>query len=171
MGQVHVYTGDGKGKTTAAFGLAIRSLGQGKKVGIIQFLKSKPSGEVMALAQTDKFKNKLLIKSFGQNKLIKKPTKKDIKEAKRGLKEAKKILKSDFDLIILDEINVAIAFGLLNVKKVIAALESRPIGTNVVLTGRRAHLKLLEVADLVTEMRKIKHPFDRGIKAKKGIEY
>lgn len=171
MGQVHVYTGDGKGKTTAAFGLAIRALGQGKKVAIIQFLKPKASGEIISLNQFEKFKTKLYIKSFGKNKLIVNPSEDDIKEAKKGLKEAKKILKKNYNLVILDEINVAIAFGLLDIKKVIAIIDSRPISTNVVLTGRRAHLKLLEVADLVTEMRKIKHPFDRGIKAKIGIEY
>lgn len=171
MGQIHIYTGDGKGKTTAAFGLAMRALGRGKKVAIIQFLKPKPSGEIIALAKIKEFKKRLLIKSFGSNEFIIKPTPKDIQEAEKGLKEAKKIFKKDYDLVILDEINVAIAFGMLDIKKVIKALESRPIGTNVVLTGRRAHLKILELADLVTEMRKIKHPFDRGIKARKGIEY
>ncbi|MCX6811747.1 MAG: cob(I)yrinic acid a,c-diamide adenosyltransferase, partial [Candidatus Berkelbacteria bacterium] len=95
----------------------------------------------------------------------------DIKEAERGLNEAKKVLKKKFDLVILDEINVAIAFGLLKINKVIKIIESRPIGTNVVLTGRRAHLKMMEMADLVTEMRKIKHPYDIGKKAKAGIEY
>lgn len=171
MGQVHVYTGDGKGKTTAAFGLAIRALGRGKKVAIIQFLKPKPSGEIIALAKIKGSEKMLLIKSFGLSKLVKKPTLKNIEEAERGLTETKKVLRKGFDLVILDEINVAIAFGLLDIKKVITAIKSRPISTNVVLTGRRAHLKLLEVADLVTEMRKIKHPFDRGVKAKKGIEY
>jgi len=171
MGQVHVYTGDGKGKTTAAFGLAVRALGRGKRVAIIQFLKPKPSGEVLALSQIEKFKPRLCLKSFGKNELIKKTSEEDFKEAGRGLKEVKKIFKSNFDLVILDEINVVIAFGLLDIKKVITVIESRLIGTNVVLTGRRAHLKILELADLVTEMRKIKHPFDRGIKAKKGIEY
>ncbi len=112
-----------------------------------------------------------MLKSFGSSELVIKPTLEDTREAERGLKEAKKIFKKNYHLVILDEINVAVAFGLLDIKKVITALESRPIGTNVVLTGRRAHLKMLELADLVTEMRKIKHPYDRGIKAKKGIEY
>lgn len=171
MGQIHVYTGDGKGKTTAAFGLAIRALGRGKKVAIIQFLKPKPSGEIIALAKIKEFKEKLYLKSFGQNELVKEPDKDDFLEAEKGLKEVKKILKKNYDLVILDEINVAIAFGLLNINQVIKIIDSRPIGTNVVLTGRRAHLKILERADLVTEMRKIKHPFDQGKKVKIGIEY
>ncbi len=171
MGQIHVYTGDGKGKTTAAFGLAIRALGRGKKVAIIQFMKPKISGEIIALSKIKKFKQKLYLKSFGKDEYIKEATPKDIAEAEKGIKETKKILKQNFDLVILDEINIAIAFGLININKVITIIESRPIGTNVVLTGRRAHLKVLELADLVTEMRKIKHPYDRGIKAKLGIEY
>lgn len=171
MGQIHIYTGDGKGKTTAAFGLAIRALGRGKRVAIIQFMKPKISGEVMALLKIKKFKDKLLIRPFGRDGFVREIKPKDIKEAKRGLSEAKKIFKQKFDLVILDEINVAIAFGLLDINKVIKIIESRPLGTNVVLTGRRAHLKMMELADLVTEMRKIKHPFDSGKKAKIGIEY
>lgn len=171
MGQIHVYTGDGKGKTTAAFGLAIRALGRGKRVAIIQFLKPKSSGEIIALSKLDDFKNRLLLKSYGQNELVREASSTDIKEAERGLNEAKKILKKKFDLVILDEINVAIAFGLLKINKVIKMIESRPIGTNIVLTGRRAHLKMMEMADLVTEMRKIKHPHDKGGKAKVGLEY
>jgi cob(I)alamin adenosyltransferase len=171
MGQIHVYTGDGKGKTTAAFGMAVRALGRGKKVAIIQFLKPKPSGEIIALSKVKKFKQKLIIKSYGSNQFVKKVTPLDIKEAKRGLKEAEKILKKQFDLVILDEINIAIAFGLIDLNKVINIIESRPIGTNVVLTGRRAHLKMMELADVVTEMKKIKHPYDKGKKAIMGIEY
>lgn len=171
VGQIHVYTGDGKGKTTAAFGLAVRALGRGKKVAVIQFLKPKPSGEIIALSKIKELAGNLYLKSFGKNEFVKTPKKKDIAEAEKGLREAKKILKKDFDLVILDEINVAVAFGLLDINKVIRAVDSRRIGVNVVLTGRRAHLKILEQADLVTEMRKIKHPHDRGIKGKIGIEY
>lgn len=171
MGQIHVYTGDGKGKTTAAFGLAVRALGRGKRVAIIQFMKPKISGEVIALSKIKKFKDKLFLKSFGRSQMVISPKLGDFKEAKRGLAEVKKIFKQKFDLVILDEINVAIAFGLLDINKVIKIIESRPLGTNVVLTGRRAHLKMMELADLVTEMRKIKHPYDSGKKAKIGIEY
>jgi cob(I)alamin adenosyltransferase len=85
--------------------------------------------------------------------------------------DTKKALKKGFDLVVLDEINVAIAFGLIDIKQVIKMIEKRPISTSVVLTGRRAHLKMIEMADLVTEMRKIKHPYDRGKKAKVGLEY
>jgi len=171
MGQIHVYTGDGKGKTTAAFGLAIRVLGRGKKVAIIQFMKPKPSGEIVALSRMAEFKDKLYLKSYGESELIRKAEEADIKEAKKALGEAKKVLKKDFDLVVLDEINVAVAFGLIDIKPVIKMIESRPIGTSVVLTGRRAHLKMMEMADLVTEMRKIKHPYDSGRKAVRGIEY
>lgn len=171
MGQIHVYTGDGKGKTTAAFGLAIRHLGRGKKVAIIQFMKPKASGEIVALSKMAEFKDKLYLKSYGENELIRKTTQADIKEAKKALIDAKRVLKKGFDLVILDEINVAVAFGLIDIKQVIKMIEKRPIGTSVVLTGRRAHLKMIEMADLVTEMRKIKHPFDKGEKAKIGLEY
>ena len=171
MNQIHVYTGDGKGKTTAAFGLALRHLGRGKKVAIVQFMKPRISGEIISLAKIKEFEDKLLIRSYGNNGLIKEIKPEDIKEAQKGLKEVSRIFKQKFDLVILDEINVALALGLLPLKMVIKIIESRPLGTNLVLTGRRAHLKILELADLVTEMRKIKHPFDQGVKAKKGIEF
>jgi cob(I)alamin adenosyltransferase len=170
-GQIHVYTGDGKGKTTAAFGLALRALGRGKKVAIIQFMKPKPSGEIVALSHMAEFKDKLYLKSYGENELIRKATQADTEEAEKALLEAKKVLKKDFDLVVLDEINMAVAFGLIGIKPVIKMIETKPIGTNIVLTGRRAHLKMMEVADLVTEMRKIKHPHDKGGKAKVGLEY
>jgi len=173
MGLIHVYTGDGKGKTTAAFGLAIRALGRGKKVAVIQFMKGTPSGEIIALTQVPDYKDKLKISLFGGKKLVNPHNiqKKDIKEAKKALKEAGTSLKGNFDIVILDEINMALAFGLINLEDVIKILEKKKKKTNIILTGRRAHLKIMEEADLVTEMRKIKHPFDKGVKAKKGIEY
>jgi cob(I)alamin adenosyltransferase len=134
-------------------------------------MKPQASGEILALAQIKKFKSKLYIKSFGKNKFVSSVSKDDLREAKKALRETRKIFREDYNLIILDEINVAVAFGLIDIKQVTKIIESRPIGMNVVLTGRRAHLKMLELADLVTEMRKIKHPFDKGIKAKMGMEY
>lgn len=173
MGLIHVYTGDGKGKTTAAFGLAVRALGRGKRVAVIQFMKGEPSGEIIALTKIGDYKDKVSISFFGKKELVDPHNikKEDIKEAKRALKEAEVTLKGNYDIVILDEINIALAFGLIDLDDVLKLLEKKKKNTNIILTGRRAHLKIMESADLVTEMRKIKHPFDKGDKAKKGIEY
>jgi cob(I)alamin adenosyltransferase len=173
-GQIHIYTGDGKGKTTAALGLALRSLGAGQKVAIIQFMKRANYSEHKAIK---KFKLPILIKSFGIGyyKILgdNKPKSNHLKAARKALMSAQELIKSKkYDLIILDEINVAIDFGLIGVNDVIDILvTNNGVPVTVILTGRRAHPKLKKIADLVTEMKKIKHPFDKGLKAQKGIEY
>ncbi len=171
---IHIYTGDGKGKTTAALGSALRALGANKKVAIIQFIKKPNYSEHKAIK---KYKLPILIESFGIGYYHilgdKKPKAQHKKTAEKALERARDIIKSKkYDVIILDEINVAIGFGLINIDEVLSLLSERPLTTNVlILTGRRAHPKLVKIADLVTEMKKIKHPFDKGVQAEKGIEY
>jgi len=174
-GLIHIYTGDGKGKTTSALGLALRAIGAGKKVAIIQFMKKGNYSEHKAIK---KYRLPILIESFGIGyyKIMgdKKPKSAHQKAAQRGIQRARDIIASNkYNLIILDEINIAVGFGLINVQDVIDILltDNRLLSTDIILTGRRAHPKLRKIADLVTEMKKIKHPFDRGIKARKGIEY
>jgi len=167
---IQVYTGEGKGKTTAALGLAIRALGAGFKVLIVQFMKKGDYSEIKALK---KFKN-LEIKQFGSDEFIdkKKIKKEDIKIAKKGLEYSlEKIKSKKYNLVILDEINVAINFDLIKIETLVQFLKKNSLSTEIVLTGRQAHDKIIELADLVTVMKKDKHYFDKGTRARKGIEY
>ena len=166
---IQVYTGNGKGKTTAAIGLALRAAGNGLKVYICQFLKAREYGECRELA---KIKN-ITLKQFGRGCFIKKrPVKKDALLAKMGLDKARKIIaKGEYDLIILDEINVALKLRLLTLIEVKELLESIPAATEVVLTGRWAHPAILKKADLVSEIKEKKHYFKKGFRARRGIEF
>ncbi len=170
--KIHVYTGDGKGKTTAALGLALRAVGASKKVMIIQFMKKPNYSEHKAIK---KYKLPIEIESFGIGyyKILgdKHTEEQHQKASQKALKRAEEIIKKNkHDLIILDEINVAIGFGLIDLDDVITILNTRQ-KAEIVLTGRRAHTKLKNIADLVTEMKKSKHYFDKGVKARKGIEF
>jgi cob(I)alamin adenosyltransferase len=167
---VHIYTGDGKGKTTAAFGLALRAFGRGLKVAIIQFLKgAEPSGEVLASQKLNLFH----IERFGANKFFL-PGDKDpahFDEARKGFNRAKELASSgEYDLVIADEIIVACKFGLLSETDLLDLIRARNKNTELVLTGRGATENLIAAADLVTEMRAIKHYFNNCIPARKGIE-
>jgi len=168
-GMIQVYTGDGKGKTTAAFGLAIRAKGRGFKVAIVQFMKGVEYGEVISARKLG-----IDVYQFGSPEFVdpKKPRDIDFELAEKGLKKAKEIIFSkNYDLVILDEINVAISFGLIDKNDVINILKNKPESVEIVLTGRYAPKELIEIADLVTEMREVKHYFQRGITAREGIEY
>ena len=178
-GLIHIYTGDGKGKTTAALGLSLRAIGAGKKVAIVQFMKKPSYSEHKAIK---KYKLPILIESFGIGyyKILgdKKPKESHVKAAKKALQRARDIIdNNDYDLVILDEINVAIGFGLIDVNDVIPICTHIRCGskmvkqTELILTGRHAHPKLKKHADLITEMKKVKHYFDDGVKARRGIEY
>lgn len=129
MGQIYVYTGDGKGKTTAAFGLAIRALGRDKRVAIIQFMKNRSSGEILALTDLEQLRDKLFIRSFGRDKFVSRSNidQSDIKNAKLGVAAARKIIKQKYDLVILDEINVALAFGLIKLAQVVKLLDRKSV--------------------------------------------
>ena len=168
-GYVQVYTGEGKGKTTAAIGLAIRALGAGWRVYIAQFLKGGEYSEHKALA---KFADLLTIKTYGRNVYIKgKPEDEDRRLAQAAYKEIVEIVASGhYRLVILDEANVAVHYGLLTVEQILDLIDRRAKGVELVITGRYAHSRLIDRADLVTEMREVKHYFARGIKARNGIE-
>jgi cob(I)alamin adenosyltransferase len=167
-GLVQIYTGDGKGKTTAALGLALRATGAGKKVYIGQFLKGKTCSEHRVLK---KFKT-IKVEQYGRSGFIKRtPQKKDIKLAKAGLNKIKKIFKAKtYDLVILDEINLALHFNLLDLGEVVQLIKTKPKTVELVLTGRYVHPRLIELADLVTVMKEVKHYFKKGVKARLGIE-
>jgi len=168
-GYVQIYTGDGKGKTTAAIGLAIRALGAGWRVFIAQFLKSGAYSEHKALAQ---FSDHLTIKTYGRNVFIKgKPEDEDRRLAQKAYEEIFEVVASGrYRLVILDEANVAVHYGLISVDQILELIHRRAAGVELVITGRYAHPRLIDRADLVTEMREVKHYFARGIKARKGVE-
>ena len=166
---IQVYTGNGKGKTTAALGLALRAAGQGLKVYIGQFVKGRDYGELNALKR---FRN-IKAEQFGRSCFIKNPpAKKDIELARDGLEKIKKIIaENKYDILILDEINIALKLNLLQLKDVIEIIKDAPKRLELILTGRSAHPDILKIADLVSEIKEVKHYFHRGIKARKGIEF
>lgn len=170
-GLVQVYTGNGKGKTSAAFGLAMRAAGRGLKVCIIQFIKGGfDYGELYVI---DKLPN-LTLKAFGRGKFIttNPPQEEDFKLAKQAFQFARQVIKNgEHDIVILDEINVALNLKLLDLEEVIELIKNKPHNVELVLTGRNAPDQLIETADLVTEMKEVKHPFSKGFPARKGIEY
>ena len=167
-GYVHVYTGNGKGKTTAAIGLALRASGAGLKVFMQQFVKSGDFSEIKALRKISGIK----ISQCGLGAfIIGKPTVSDVECAQTGLLLARENINSrNYDLVILDEINVAMRLGLIDEKEVLDMLRDRPASVEIVLTGRGCPAAVKKCADLVTEMREIKHPHRRGIRARLGIE-
>lgn len=170
-GLVQVYTGNGKGKSSAAFGLALRAIGRGLKVYIIQFIKG--GFDYGELYLVDKLPN-LTLKAFGRGKFVtaKPPEKEDIKLAEEAFQLAKEVVESgEYDIVILDEINVALNLKLISLEKVLELIKRKPKHVELVLTGRYAPSQIIENADLVTEMKEVKHPFNKGYEARKGIEY
>lgn len=168
-GYVQINTGNGKGKTTAAFGTSLRMLIRGKSVFFGQFIKGTDTAEL----EMPKYFPEFTIKQFGKGCFImRKPDEEDIRMAHEGLKVAAEALKSGrYGLVVLDEVNVAVSVGLLTAEEVLDAVKNRAEGTEVIMTGRDAPSEFIEYADLVTEMKKVKHYFDEGISARKGIEY
>ncbi len=170
-GLVQVYTGNGKGKSSAAFGLALRAIGRGLKVYIIQFIKGGfDYGELYIV---DKLPN-FTLKAFGRGKFItEKPAgKEDVELAEEALALAEEVVKSgEYDIVILDEINVALNLKLIKIEKVLELIKNKPKHVELILTGRYAPNEIIEAADLVTEMKEVKHPFNKGYQARKGIEY
>ncbi len=170
LGLMHVYTGEGKGKSTAAFGLALRAWGRGLRICIIQFMKfGEDYGEVVAAR---KLKGLELFQFGSRGFIVKgKHTAEDVRLAKLGLDKAREALTSgNYDLVILDEVNVATDFGLLREEEVLRTVRSRG-KVEVVLTGRWAPSSFIDEADLVTEMKPLKHPYDSGVEARPGVEY
>ena len=170
-GLIHVYTGNGKGKTTASMGIALRAAGQGLKVLIIQFMKAQSSGEIKAL---NAINLPITVRQFGRKVFFNSKTRDpiDIQRAQKGLECFKSaLIEGKYDLIVLDEINVVMAMGSLKVEDVIRAIQTRPPALHLVLTGRNAPDEIVNLADLVTEMKEVKHCYNQGIAAQKGLEY
>lgn len=167
-GYVHIYTGNGKGKTTAALGLALRAVCAGKKVYIGQFVKGMKYSEVKAEEYLPNFK----IEQLGRSCFIDRvPEQEDIDAARSGLERCTEIIsKGEYDVIILDEINIALYFKLFEVENVLKMLEKKAPNIEIILTGRYAPKELIEIADLVTEMKEIKHYYTKGVMARTGIE-
>lgn len=169
-GLVHVYTGAGKGKTTAALGLGLRAVGAGLKVHMIQFMKGRKYSEIDAIKNLPNF----TISQYGRDEFVnkEKPEKIDIELAKKGLTYAKEIIKSGkYDVVILDEINVALDYKLISLEDVFKLIKEKPEKLELVLTGRYAHPEIVKLSDVVTEMLEIKHPYQKGVICRKGIDF
>lgn len=168
-GYIHLYTGNGKGKTTAALGLAIRAAGAGKKVFIAQFVKGMPYAEHKALKRFPEIE----VKQYGLDCFIEKePIREDIMAAQTGLNEVSEIVqKNACDVLILDEVCIALHYELFELNEIINLLHEKPESMEIILTGRYAPKELMDKADLVTEMKEIKHYYNMGIQAREGIEY
>ncbi len=168
-GYVHVYTGDGKGKTTAALGLALRAVGAGLKVYIGQFVKGMKYAELESIAR---FEGDIVIRQYGRDCFIhNEPEAEDIRLAQEGLNELKEVMASgDYQLVILDEANIGTYYKLFSVDELLQAVQGRAESVEVVITGRKAEPEVLEMADLVTEMKEIKHYYTQGVEARNGIE-
>ena len=169
-GYIQVYTGNGKGKTTAAFGLSLRAIGAGKKVFFAQFVKGQIYSEIEAV---EKYLPGITIKQYGLDCfIVNSPTEADIKAAKEGLAQVAEIIASgQYDIIVLDEANIAIYYNLFSVQELIDVITKRPKNVEIIVTGRYAPPELLEIAHLVTEMKEIKHYYTQGVEARKGIEF
>jgi cob(I)alamin adenosyltransferase len=168
-GFVHVYTGNGKGKTTAAFGLALRAAGSGMNVFIGQFVKSVRYSEVSAL---ERFPERITCRQYGSGcRLNGNASASGSRLARYGLEEVRWVTAGGrYRLVILDEINIAVSFGLLTVADLLELIDIRPQHVELVFTGRYAHPQLIERADLCTDMREVKHYYQNGVLARKGIE-
>jgi cob(I)alamin adenosyltransferase len=171
-GLVQIYTGDGKGKTTAALGLAFRAAGHGYQTKFIQFMKGQIKyGELKA---AKKFKGLIEIVQAGRKDFVSKknPARIDIDLAQKAIKLAEaEIKKGKVDILVLDEINCALDFKLVTLKQVKDLVRAKPENMELILTGRRAHRELIRLADLVTEMRPVKHYWDKGVYSRKGVEF
>ena len=173
-GLIIVHTGPGKGKTTAALGTAFRAVGQGLRVLMVQFIKgSWHYGELDAARMLGEDRLRILPMGRGFVKIgAEKPEPEDVRLVEEAWQFAvEKIRSGEFDMVILDEINYAIRYKMLDAEKVLQALKEKPEMVHVILTGRNAHPSIVEFADLVTEMREVKHPYQKGIAAQRGIEY
>ncbi|MDP7417109.1 MAG: cob(I)yrinic acid a,c-diamide adenosyltransferase [Desulfobacterales bacterium] len=168
-GYVQVYTGDGKGKTTAALGLAIRAAGAGLKIFIAQFIKRGGYSEIKSLKR---FSDLITVEQFGLGRFVQvTPSKADIDVARKGLETVKKIMeKGEYNIIILEEANVAINYGLFSDTNLLDIINAKPLDVELIITGRNAAPSIIDIADLVTEMKPIKHYYKEGVEARVGIE-
>ena len=170
-GLVMVLTGNGKGKTTSALGQAIRAIGHGFKVSMIQFMKGRKYGEIIAAEQ---YLPDFKVENYGLDSFVMKdnPAPVDIELAQKGLERARELIMSEgYDMIILDEINVALDFKLISLEETLELIKNKPPKLNLILTGRNAHPEIIEFADMVSEVQEIKHHYTSGIKDRAGIEF
>lgn len=167
-GYIHIYTGDGKGKTTAAFGLAVRALCAGKSVFIGQFVKSMKYNETSITEKFDQIK----IEQFGNGcMLTREAAEDDVRMAHEGLSRCEEILLSgEYELVVLDELTIALFLGLIELEQVLKLLQSKRPETEIVITGRYAPQELIDIADLVTDMREVKHYYTQGVLSRDGID-
>ncbi len=167
-GYIQIYTGNGKGKTTAALGLSLRAVCAGKKVFFGQFVKGMDYSELKASQSLNGFE----IKQYGRNCFIQnEPEEEDIRMAKDGLTELGQKTKSgDYDIVVMDELNIALFFKLFDVDSVIQIIKEKHEKTEIIITGRYAPEELINIADLVTEMKEVKHYYQKGVQAREGIE-
>lgn len=170
QGKVQIYTGDGKGKTTAALGLALRAAGRGLKVFIGQFAKGMFYGELEALKR---LAPQVVVHQYGRKRFIRdEPAEEDRRLAREGWREIQEVMQDGaYDLLVVDEIGIALYYRLVSLQEVEALIRGRNPSVELVLTGRKIPETLYALADLVTEMREIKHYYAAGVKARKGIEY
>ena len=168
-GYVQVYTGDGKGKTTAALGLTLRAVGAGLKVYIVQFAKGMEYSELKALAT---FGEQVTVRQCGRDCFIhQEPKQEDIDLARLGFNEARAaLLSGDYDVVIMDEANIATYYSLVTVEELLELIDEKPAHVELIITGRKADERIIERAHLVTEMREVKHYYQQGVAARKGIE-
>lgn len=170
-GLIHIYCGDGKGKTTAALGLALRAAGSGRRVLLLQFFKDGKSAEFAALARVPEIEVVRQSRTFGFSWTLSEQEREEARAYYSALLEDAFQRGPEFDLLVLDEAMSACTTGMVDPARLLALLDGKPEGLEVVLTGRNPPQALLEAADYVTEMKKIKHPFDWGVAARPGIEY
>jgi len=170
-GLVQIYTGNGKGKTSAAFGAALRAVGRGLKVYVIQFVKGGFDYGELHIA--DKLLN-LKLAAFGRGRFITEtpPAQEDVQLAREAFDLARKVVEDgEYDIVILDETNVVVNLKMISVDEVVQLIKSKPRHVELILTGRNAPAQIIEIADLVTEMREVKHPYAKGVSPRRGIEY
>lgn len=170
-GLVQVYTGDGKGKTSAAFGLALRAIGRGLRVYVVQFIKGGfDYGELHIVKRLPN----LALSAFGRGKFVTDmpPSREDVKLAEEAFDLAREVVYAgEYDVVILDEINVVLNLKMIEIDRVVELIENKPEHVELILTGRHAPAQVVERADLVTEMREVKHPYSQGVHPRRGIEY
>ena len=173
QGLIHIYCGDGKGKTSAATGLAVRAAGCGKKVLFARFLKNEESGELKILDQIPEIDVIHLERSYGFYSTLSDSEKEEVRSMYRALWSdiLNRISDGAYDILVIDEFMAAYGYGLIPRDEALTFLREKPAGLEIVLTGRNPDERLVELADYVSEIRKVKHPFDRGIMARRGIEY
>lgn len=169
-GYIQVYTGNGKGKTTAAFGQALRAEGAGLNVFIGQFVKGKTYNENDAVA---KYLKHTTVKQYGLGCfIVNTPTKADISAARKGLEEMRKVIQTgNHDVVIMDEVNIALYYKLFEIDELIELMKNKPDHVELILTGRYAPQEIIDMANLVTEMKEVKHYYQDGVQAREGIEY